>query len=232
MGVMKSPAAEGCGGAVGFDRQFWGELAFNALECPPDENCGFGSLKERTLQVLPYTSPSFHIVTAGFSVSQVSAMRSTIPGAVESLTGQPYSGDITTGSEEVFPRDGWIRIAAMQSNANFCGGASLGAIRGSIDINVPLIAERGECGLLTSVLKHEIGHAMGFFHVRDRSQLMGQRRFSGIRDFSDREKYHAQLAYELGRGTPYSETSTAAMTAGENSRTVPSTTGVVMCRAR
>ena len=55
---------------------------------------------------------------------------------------------------------------------------------------------------LGSTLFHEVGHALGFFHVRDADAIMcasGDCRGAPI-SFSAREQYHARLAYRIGRG--------------------------------
>ena len=44
---------------------------------------------------------------------------------------------------------------------------------------------------------------MGFYHVGDRDAVMASGVFDGRVTFSFKERYHAQLAYEVGRGTEY-----------------------------
>ena len=50
---------------------------------------------------------------------------------------------------------------------------------------------------------HEFGHAMGFRHVEDRTAIMANSVWNGQSTFSPREQYHAQLAFEVGRGHEY-----------------------------
>ncbi len=45
---------------------------------------------------------------------------------------------------------------------------------------------------------------MGFFHVSGTSHLMTTRD-EGQSNFSSRERYHAQLAYQMERYTPYAD---------------------------
>ena len=80
-----------------------------------------------------------------------------------------------------------------------CGGAWVGALAGSIDLN------RVKTSCLTPdffpyLLAHEFGHALGFNHVSDRSAVMGGHYGA---TFNQAEQYHARLAYEVGRGRPY-----------------------------
>ena len=48
-----------------------------------------------------------------------------------------------------------------------------------------------------------VGHALGFYHVGDRTAMMTATGWTGRASFTDHELYHAQLAYEVGRGKSY-----------------------------
>ena len=85
-----------------------------------------------------------------------------------------------------------------------CGRASVGANPGTIWLN----ADSRAC-LDLEVYAHELGHALGFFHVDPRvypnavMKPQGWRHNSGQYRFTGQEKYHARLAYEVGRGHEY-----------------------------
>ena len=208
-----------------FNRPFWDAIAFDAYECPGAGSCpdyySDGSpsraLEDRFLVVLPTTSPNFHIRTHNDQGEQrvpsasARGMREVIADAVEALTGEPYSGDITMGPEDV-DRNGWITIEFVREeddpdfwgSANpdrvVCGRARVGAVVGRIWLNGSQISDT-RC-VLDPLLRHEVGHALGFFHVPGSRDLMAVGRVD-TDHFTSREEYHAQLAYELGRYRPY-----------------------------
>lgn len=194
-----------------FDRDFWQQLAFNTHECPTDLGgivlCGGGPLDKRRLRVLRYI-PSFYIETHDdsgtptFSGSEIAAMRRIIPPAVEALTGMPYTGEIREGARPTpgSIREGWVRFRQVPHLNDYCAAASLGNPAGLIEM-IPSGAVEG-CRFEPSVA-HEIGHAMGFWHVSERTDLMHLYGGATVDWFSPREVFHARLAYEIGRGQPY-----------------------------
>ena len=48
------------------------------------------------------------------------------------------------------------------------------------------------------MLVHELGHALGLYHVPDDDAVMKQ--FTWTTTFSAAERFHGPLAYEVGRG--------------------------------
>lgn len=198
-----------------FDLPFWRELVFNGYECPRAGSCPdyyadgrpSTAIEDRFVLVLPTTSPNFYIRThdddgfATFSRHQVSTMRRLIPRFVEALTGSRYSGLIEEGTQD-FERHGWVTIMeATEPGAEWCGRAGVGWLAGRIEMN--LNATR--CSF-ADVVGHEIGHALGFWHVSGAGLDLMYPKDVGAPDFfSSREAFHAQVAYQLGRGHHYTD---------------------------
>ena len=221
-----------------FRRSFWDAFAFDMFDCPDADACpdyyrdGAGPLplEERPLYVLPYPSPNIYIRTErengepGFSSSQIRTLRRVIPRAIADLTGEPFTGQITEGSADR-DQDGWITVVAVRvaddpevwgrndDDSILCGRARIGWTNGRIRLNLDGVRStptRRYCWL-DSIIRHEIGHAMGFFHVRSESHVMAP--FARGRDFSSRERYHGQLAYQMER---YTATRMGLPTRGES----------------
>ena len=197
-----------------FERTFWRQLAFNGYECPGAGACPdyyadgrpSPAVQHRFIYVLPTTSPNFYIRTHNdqglrtFSSHQVATMHREIPGFVEALTGSSYQGQIEEGNQD-FERNGWITITEVTTlGADYCGRAGVGWLAGRIELNRNLAG----CSF-TSLVGHEIGHALGFWHVPGRRDLMYPEDVGGPSRFSVREAFHAQLAYRLGRGHGYTD---------------------------
>ena len=211
-----------------FVRRFWDELGFDGYECPRAD-CATASLRyeglpveDRFLVVLPDTQPNWHIVThidgqRRLSIAEISLIQREIAESVEELTGEPWGGQLTTG-RDVVDRDGWVDVIPVSDDdipgywdtgdprTVICGRASVGTVNGTMVLNadeITVSSSRGTCRL-AALFVHELGHVMGFWHVNgilDSMSTFGD----DVEGFSEREQYHAQLAYELGRGTFHSE---------------------------
>lgn len=200
-----------------FDPALWRELVFDAFECPTgftDEGCrrfwGDRTVEERITAVLP-VPPDFHILTRAstrdgawrFTGQQIDTIEEAIHDAVEQLTGTPFTGRITTGTR-LKDEYGWVDVLPL-GNAFWegrppCGAAAVGRTEGVILINTDRL---DDCDLLPLAM-HEVGHALGFFHVLNLGDYLMSPLLTEIpASFSEAEQFHARLAVELGRGARY-----------------------------
>lgn len=205
------------GGDFSFNEsKIWRELAFNALECPNAFTCD-GALESRTLQVLDTPSPNFYIRThSGTNTERVSPalaaqIRELIREIVPRITGMPFAGRIESGASDR-NRAGWITVILTPPGGErevppdpggACGLSKVGELPGRI-----FVVQSADCDDALTTLRHEIGHAMGFWHVEDTRLLMHLGTTPGT-DLTPVEQELMNLAYRLGRGTPYRELSDA-----------------------
>ena len=221
-----------------FRRTFWRQMVFDAHACPDAGTCRSvtkPAVESRVVVVLSTTSPSFHIRThddAGnrtFSNSEIGRMRREIPRAVEALTGARFEGQILWNQDAVERLD-WISIEEVTDlDDDVCGRARIGASSGLIRIASDYRAQGCPLGPL---MAHEIGHAMGFFHVPSTSDVM-HGTIGNRSTFSSRETYHAELAYGLGRGHPYADGRSGFSPAEQQSHPgEPAEPVIAVCRSR
>ncbi len=201
-----------------FDESLWRELVFDAFACPngsTSEFCMFlwGEREvEQRITVVLDGQPNFHLSVNDplwpwdFTATEQDTIERAIREAVPQATGETFAGEITRGWE-VRGQAGWVDVVPFGNELLGdgsvplpCGLADVGEPAGFILINV----DRLEDCDLASVTVHEVGHALGFFHVLDVGDYIMSPRLSAIPpEFSESEMYHAQLAWELGRGHPY-----------------------------
>ena len=123
----------------------------------------------------------------------------TIPGAVADWT----NGKLSVGALEHGPaarsrQDGWIIVTFVrqQSGGDICGQSFVGELAGMIQLDDGVCS----CGSITvprQVVAHEVGHAMGFFHVSDRGSLMypqASRNCTNVTP-SAAERFHTAVAW-------------------------------------
>ena len=186
-------------------------MAFDTLECPGSGFCAAANtdkpvLEDRVLWVLETTSPGFHLRTHNdrgeerISESDAETIRALIPGAVEALTGKAYEGRITEGREDV-RQDNVVTIEFVSGSDDphfwqqspsgpiQCGRAWIGAVEGRIWLNADAMSV--SICKLHLIFPHEVGHALGFFHVQDSEDMM-YHSGNGTSQFTPRERFHAQ----------------------------------------
>lgn len=187
-----------------FDDRFWQELIFNEHDAP-----GQGDF----VRVLSNPSPSVYVRLgdAGgtrrvVADARLDHIREVLPLLAEQITGRPYDGRIESGIEERGDREGWITVRFVTQEEHPAIGASCGlAAPGSDPGNIWIARDNDECfrnGYFRRLFAHELGHAFGLWHVEDRAAMMSEAGHD-TEWFTERERYHAQLAYEVGRGAAY-----------------------------
>ena len=202
-----------------FQLALWRELVFDGYDCPRADSTarctrlwGGRAVEDRITSVLS-SQPNFHILTTArltvgtyrFTRSHVETIKDAIRDAVPQTTGERFDGRITTSSTGFRDQDGWVDIIPIgndwwEDGVGPCGAASVGARNGTILVNVDRL---DDCDPLP-VAMHEVGHALGFFHVLDLGDYIMSPFLSGIPPvFHDDEQYHGRLAWELGRGARY-----------------------------
>lgn len=154
------------------------------------------------------SAPNFYVRTIDSSgrtvepevlVVTLDALRRAVPA----YTGGVYqAGTIETGTDVRAETTGWINVDFRRNTGgNTCGSSFIGRNPGVITLYID-ICSCGSNKVPGAVTMHEVGHAMGFFHVSDRNSLM----FPSIPGrcppgaLSPAEAHHAAVAYSRPRG--------------------------------
>ncbi len=192
-----------------FRDRFWQELVFDQYDDP-------GRMTTRRSWVLENPSPNVYIRMGDPTGRRVVSyklrdhMQKAIPRLATQLTGRSYRGRIESGIGDR-KRPGWITVRFVtqeeepERTEGACARASVGADPGNIWIIRRARGNKNCVGasFFPVLFAHEFGHAMGFFHVADRTAIMASRSYTGRETFNAREQYHARIAYEVGRGEQY-----------------------------
>jgi hypothetical protein len=155
------------------------------------------------------TAPSFYVKTTDQNGKTIepevlTRVYDAIRQAVPAYTGGRYPvAALENGTDSRAAAQNWINVNIRRDPAEkqICGTAQIGANPGTITLNDD-VCSCGSNKIPGAVTMHEVGHAMGFFHVGDKRSLMypfiaGDCPAGAL---SSAESYHAGIAYSRPRG--------------------------------
>ena len=173
--------------AAPFSLVFYRQMARNTWE-------GTTALPLRVLSA----APAFYLQTKGLTSENISALTQTTRNVVAAFTGGRFMvTTFETGVETRAERAGWIVIELIDDPAErWCGSALVGATAGHIWMNTAHESCLARGSLDEGVLSHEIGHALGFWHLDFPNALMHGEFELHHRTITDGERYHGSIAYK------------------------------------
>jgi len=179
----------------GFDAAYYRQLVRNGFE----STTGLQPLRRWT------RSPSFYLKTvdeAGVPMDPqlVDMVEADIRLSVSLFTGGQFDvAALERGLETRETTTGWITVKWLGApEPGVCGRAHIGLERGGTIEFSYLHTSGCECDgsrIRHKTVRHEVGHAMGFWHVDNSQDVMSNRNFSCHTMPSSRERFHAGIAY-------------------------------------
>jgi hypothetical protein len=154
-------------------------------------------------------APKFYLKTTdqlnrSIAGDVIATIRDAVTRAVPLWTGGQYTAYIESGSDARASTAGWVDILITSDPGErvTCGQSYVGRDPGEINLNINPVCSCGAIKIPGHVVVHEVGHALGFFHVGDQKSVMYPRAPGNcpLGELSADERYHAAIAYQRPRG--------------------------------
>src|SRR6185295_3587283 len=177
----------------GFDLKFYRQFVRNGLDSP-----SLQPIRRWT------RSPSVYLRTVDeggvpIDAETLDATERMLTETVPMWTAQQYSATVVRGAESRPSAAGWITVAwKMERPTDRCGQTTAAADTAVIELFPHANCRCWGSGpaVYQKLVRHELGHAMGFFHTDNPNDVMyGQTSLGCDATPSARERYHAGIVY-------------------------------------
>ena len=182
-----------------FDETFFNQLARDGLDQPTKDYALYRWASQ--LQFYLKTQDEFG---RPLSADVLDTVRRGIQRGVQYYTAGTYQAVIEEAPVTRPERLGWINVVPLQviPEGDYCG---LSSTVGGNPMTIKLRIDRCGCGSIKipiDVVMHEVGHAVGMFHVSGEDNIMNGHAWFNCRDVvpTALEQYHARLIYARPRG--------------------------------
>lgn len=157
-----------------------------------------GALDGRMDPVRRWTeSPRIYLQRTGLSAGTIAALEQTARAVIPAWTGERLTlAGWETGDAPRPEAAGWIVVSTLDDPAPYCGQTTVGG--GAITLNTK--PNCVEAGYAATNFAHELGHALGFWHVDRADAVMHAPAPRGVTGPSLAERAHAAIAYARAPG--------------------------------